>query len=134
MNLWAAARLRGVLLRAAMDSALEKAEEGARNRDRMEVPPANKPRKGLPMDSKRIAAELAVMLGRINALHEGLYVIARHLPQTVAMDAADDLRRAGEAVDADALASPVADVTLDEHQRVRRELVLILEAAVRSRR
>ncbi len=77
----------------------------------------------------RIEDEMALMLGRINGVHAACVVIARHLPAAVAAAAAQDMRRASEAVTADALALPIADLTRHEMERVMLEVAMILESA-----
>ncbi len=77
----------------------------------------------------KLNAEFGLMLGRINGVHAGLLSIARHLPTSVAAQCATDVRRAAEAIHADALACPVPDSTIAEMNRVLLELAGQLKAA-----
>ena len=74
-------------------------------------------------------ANLAITVGRVNALHTAVLVMARSLQPAVASEAHAQLARASEAVTADALATPIPDATLDETQRVLLEIVRVLESA-----
>lgn len=73
--------------------------------------------------------ELQVVVGRLNAVHAGLCVIARALPAPVAQEAAKQMQAATERVHADALALPIPDAQVHEMHRVLEELTRILTAA-----
>lgn len=79
--------------------------------------------------NEELMKDLQLMLGRLHGVHAALCVIAGSLPTTTAQAAAAQLRRGTEQVHADALASPVADVQIQEMHRVMRELTMVLETA-----
>jgi hypothetical protein len=82
------------------------------------------------MDSiEALNANLAITVGRLNAIHTAVLVIARALPREVASEAHARLAQASEAVTADALATPVPDALLEETQRVLAEVVRVLQHA-----
>ena len=82
--------------------------------------------------SPKQLAELHVVIGRVNALHAFCAVIARSLPPTVAAIAEANLKDAHARVEADALASPIAEPHLQEMTRVLSELQHVLHAATQS--
>jgi len=77
---------------------------------------------------ERLQAELDIALGRINAVHAGLYIVAKHLPRESLGAALNELMQATESIRADAIASPLPDRMVDEMQRVLMELQMILAA------
>ncbi len=76
--------------------------------------------------------DLQIILGRLNGLHASVLTIARALPPAVASEAAQKLQVASERVNADALASPIAEATVNEMERVMREFVFVLKAAAQD--
>lgn len=79
--------------------------------------------------NEELTKDLHLMLGRINGMHAALCVIAGSLPLSAAQAAAGQLRTGAERIHADALASPVADVQIQEMHRVMLELTMVLETA-----
>jgi hypothetical protein len=75
-----------------------------------------------------LQANMDIALGRLNAVHAGLYVIAKHLPRESLGSVVKELEQATEAIHADAIASPLPDRMLDEMQRVLSELQMVLRA------
>lgn len=76
-----------------------------------------------------VMRDLQLMLGRINAIHAAVVVIAGSLPAATAQAAATKLREGTERVHSDALASPVPDAVIQEMHRVMLELTMVLETA-----
>lgn len=79
--------------------------------------------------NEELMSNLHLMLGRLNGLHAAVVAIAASLPPAAAQAAATTLREGAERVHADALASLVSDLQVNEMQRVTGELVRVLEAA-----
>lgn len=70
---------------------------------------------------ERMNAELEIMLGRLNALHVAVHTLVRTTAAPPATQAAA-LLDAARRVEADAVASPLSQRTIDELQRVLHEL------------
>jgi hypothetical protein len=77
---------------------------------------------------ENIEANLHIVLGRLNAVHAGLLVVAKHIPADKLAAAANEIRTSAEAIHADALATPIPESTLNEMQRVLHELAQVLLA------
>lgn len=79
-----------------------------------------------PPKIETLVAELEIMLGRINGLHEVLWHLAGALPPELAARAIELIEQGHPKVQADLLAAPVAERTISEHQRIVAEALQIL--------
>lgn len=79
--------------------------------------------------NEQVLTELHRMLGRLNGLHGAVQVIAAAMPQAIAQAIAPNMRSAIEGVHADALATPIPDVQMQEMLRVMTDMAAHLEAA-----
>ena len=80
----------------------------------MSVPPA-------------LQRDIEVILGRVNALHAFCMVMAETLPNETLAVAGKAMKTAYSKVEADALASPISENTLQEMLRVMAELQMMLQ-------
>ena len=71
--------------------------------------------------------DIEVILGRVNALHAFCIVMAEALPNETLAVAGKAMKAAFSKVEADALASPISENTLQEMLRVMAELQMILQ-------
>lgn len=78
---------------------------------------------------EELEANVEVMLGIVTGLQMVVTHIARQLPKQVAAAAADSLVRARPKADANLVASPVQQRTLDQTLRVLDDSIAILQAA-----
>lgn len=81
----------------------------------------------------KLRANLEIAVGRLNAIHVVVLVMARSLPQEVAAKAYVQLAASSEAVVSDGLATPVPNDLLAEMERVLDEVRQILRLASQSR-
>lgn len=72
-----------------------------------------------------------IALGRLNAVHALVAVIARDLPSDVAARCAAHAREAAARIDADLNASPLPESMIHEMQRVLSEGIGLLESAAK---
>lgn len=72
---------------------------------------------------------MGIALGRLNAVHTGLLVVAKYIPASSLSAAAREISHAAEAIHADALATPLPDAMVNEMQRVLLELANVLGVA-----
>lgn len=75
-----------------------------------------------------------VLIGRVDALHAGLCVIARTLPAPIAQEAAQQIRLGAELAQADGLGHTASDIQLDETNRVLMQLASLLESVAQNPR
>ena len=82
----------------------------------------------IEQDISNLNANMNIVIGRVNAVHTGLLVAAKHMPKESLLAAANEINQAAEAIHADALATPLPEALLDEMQRVLLELAEVLRA------
>ena len=70
--------------------------------------------------------DVEIILGRVNALHAFCMVIAESLPNETLAVAAKAMKTGYSKVEADAVASPIPESTLQEMLRVMAELQMML--------
>jgi len=75
---------------------------------------------------------MSIALGRLNAVHSLVVVIARQLPPDVAQRCAASARDAAARIDADLVASPLPESMIHEMQRVIAEGLMVLDNAAKS--
>jgi hypothetical protein len=76
-----------------------------------------------------LEANMAIVMGRANALHTLLTVVTQALPANAAAQCAAHVREAAARIDADILALPFADPMRAEMKRVLADGVAVLDAA-----
>lgn len=77
----------------------------------------------------KIEGNVEIMLGRLNGLHEVVWHVIRQLPPDLAARIADEVERGHARSQADLIALPLAERTINEHQRMVSEGVQLLRAA-----
>ncbi|MGK5049827.1 hypothetical protein ACQ4WP_28665 [Janthinobacterium sp. GB4P2] len=89
------------------------------------------------MDVERRLANLeenmSIALGRLNAVHSLVVVVARQLPTDVAVRCASAAREAASRIEADLVASPLPESMILEMQRVINEGIMVLDAAAKAK-
>lgn len=90
----------------------------------------------MDIESARRLAEIeenmSLALGRLNAVHMLMVVLARQLPPDVAERCAHQAREAQARIDADLIAAPLPESMLNEMQRVMAEGVRLFELAAKQ--
>lgn len=90
----------------------------------------------MDMDIERRLANLeenmSIALGRLNAVHSLVVVIARQLPADVAERCSAAARDATARIDADLIASPLPESMIHEMQRVGADGIMVLDAAAKA--
>lgn len=75
---------------------------------------------------------MSIALGRLNAVHSLVVVIAWQLPPDVAQRCAASARNTAAQIDADLVASPLPESMINEMQRVIADGVMLLDLAAKG--